>query len=405
MKKRPIIFLVWFIPLILLGVTLFVSGDPGQIAKASASPSSPQVGIWYSTWYSTAAKYIWTTGHGVGSTSQMLADVNGDGKADAVVFFNGPDGSTPAGRWYVALSNGDGFNGYKLWTAGHGLGSSKQFLADVNGDGKADAVVFFPNGDWYVALSNGNGFDPYKLWKTGFGAGSTSQFLADVTGDGKADTVAFYNDPDGVTPGGRWYVAPSTGSSFGDLKLWIAGHGVGSTSQMLADVNGDGKADAVVFFNEPDGVTPGGRWYVALSNGNGFNGYALWTAGHGFGSSKQMLADVNGDGKADAVVFFPGPDAYKTCGRWYVALSNGSGFNNYQAWKNGFGITSSCQASDWQTVSDVKGDKKASPIAFFNSDGSWKVMPSDLDKTDHSIRSGSNQLGIGDRFRETDAAV
>ncbi|MHB8143002.1 MAG: FG-GAP repeat domain-containing protein [Thermoleophilia bacterium] len=276
------------------------------------------------------------------------------------------------------MSNDNGFDDYRLWTAGHGFGSAKQMLADVNGDGKADAVVFFndpsgsiPGGRWYVALSNGNGFDGYTLWKSGFGAGSNSQMLADVNGDGKSEAVAFYNDSDGATPGGRWYVAPSTGSSFGDQKLWVAGHGAGSTSQMLADVDGDGKADAVAFFSGPVGPNPGGEWYVAKSNGNGFDQYALWVAGHGAGSSKQMLADVNGDSKADAVAFS------NSGGYWYVALSNGNGFVSpgTVSWKNNFG-----QDSNWQTVADVKGDKKAAPAAFFYSDGSWKVMPADLDK-------------------------
>ena len=375
MRSRKIIPLALIALLFFLCASLTIFSEYLPVAGANTSPADPQVGIWYSTWYSTAAKYVWTTGHGVGSTSQMLGDVNGDGKADAVVFFDGPVGSYPGGDWYVATSNGNGFDQYQLWTSGFGQGSAKQFLADVNGDGKADAVTFYPNGDWYVALSNGHGFDPPQLWKSGFGVGSTSQMIGDVNGDGKADAVVFYNGPVDTNPGGEWYVALSTGTSFGDYKLWIAGHGVGSTSQMIGDVNGDGKADAVVFFNGPDGTTPGGRWYVAPSNGNGFDGYTLWTAGHGYGSSKQFLADLDGDGKADAIVFFDGPDASGTCGRWYVALSNGSGFNTYTYWKNNFGYT-----SNWQAVSDVKGDKKASPIAFFNSDGSWKVMPADLNK-------------------------
>ena len=79
----------------------------------------------------------WITGHGAGSSNQFLADVNGDGKADSIVYFAG-DGS-----WYVALSNGSGFNGYTRWITGHGAGSSNQFLADVNGDGKADSIVYF----------------------------------------------------------------------------------------------------------------------------------------------------------------------------------------------------------------------------------------------------------------------
>lgn len=38
------------------------------------------------------------------------------------------------------------------------MARSGQFLEDVNGDGKDDAVICFENGDWYVALSTGAGF-------------------------------------------------------------------------------------------------------------------------------------------------------------------------------------------------------------------------------------------------------
>ncbi len=37
-------------------------------------------------------------------------------------------------------------------TWAHGIGTDTQFLADVTGDGRADAVVFVKaTGDWYVA--------------------------------------------------------------------------------------------------------------------------------------------------------------------------------------------------------------------------------------------------------------
>ncbi|MEC5145230.1 hypothetical protein [Chitinophaga sp. 212800010-3] len=41
---------------------------------------------------------------------------------------------------------------------GVGVGASRFFLKDVNGDGKDDAVAYFNNGDWYVTLSDGTYF-------------------------------------------------------------------------------------------------------------------------------------------------------------------------------------------------------------------------------------------------------
>ncbi|MDO3682217.1 FG-GAP repeat domain-containing protein, partial [Paenibacillus ehimensis] len=90
-----------------------------------------------------------------GLLKPMLGDVNGDKKADAIIFSNG--------EWRVSLSNGNGFNPYQKWVEGHGVGSQTQMVGDVNGDGKADAIVYF-NGEWWVSLSNGNGFNAYKKW-------------------------------------------------------------------------------------------------------------------------------------------------------------------------------------------------------------------------------------------------
>ncbi|WP_204343752.1 hypothetical protein, partial [Paenibacillus elgii] len=79
-----------------------------------------------------------------------------------IVYFNG--------EWWVSLSNGNGFNAYQKWVEGHGVGSQTQMVGDVNGDGKADAIIYY-NGEWWVSLSNGNGFGAYKKWVEGHGVG------------------------------------------------------------------------------------------------------------------------------------------------------------------------------------------------------------------------------------------
>jgi hypothetical protein len=156
-------------------------------------------------------------GPAVGSTRQLLGDVNGDGLADAVEFF------ADSGSWYVSASDGEEFaDDYRLWMSGHGVGSSNQFLADVNGDGMADAAVFFGAGslagNWYVALSNGAAFGPYyALWGVGHGVGSTFQGLADVTGDGAADALVYFG---GGQLAGQWYAEVSLGGAFSGYSRW-----------------------------------------------------------------------------------------------------------------------------------------------------------------------------------------
>lgn len=282
-------------------------------------------GTWFvapSSGTSFSTPGAWIGGHGIGSNRQLAADVNvSGGLTDSVVYFAG------AGSWYVSLSTGSTFLSPSLWIQGHGIGSTNQFLQDVNQDGRADAVVFFPdNGLWYVALSTGSGFGTPSLWTSGHGVGSNDQLLADVTGDLRADAIVYFEST------GQWFVAPSTGSSFGPYTSWIAGHGVGSDRHLVADVNADLKQDSVVYFGDT------GSWFVALSTGSSFGAWSLWRSGHGIGSDNQMLSDASGDNRADAAVYF----GQAGQGNWYVGLAppSGSGFGAPSLWRAGYGIGS-----------------------------------------------------------------
>jgi hypothetical protein len=301
----------------------------------------------------------WINGHGIGSSNQLLGDVSADGRDDAVAFFNNGACTAYCGAWYVAPSSAEDFSNFYQAAYGHGVGSTNQFLADVNGDRGDDAIVYFQNtGSWYVAASHGTGFNNYYQAASGHGIGSSNRLMGDVNGDGRADAVAFFNNGSCTAYCGAWYVALSNGFSFNNYYQAAYGHGVGSTNQFLADVNGDGRDDAIVYFQS------NGCWYVAPSNGSGFNNYYQGICGHGVGSDNRLMADVNGDGRDDAVVYF------RNTGSWYVALSNGFNFNNYYLWRDGFGA-----GSDRQFLGDADGDGSADAVAYFAGTGSWYVWP------------------------------
>ena len=105
----------------------------------------------------------------------------------------------------MALADGTGgFAAPRLGMQGLGLldGWSSQtllprMLGDVNGDGRADIVGFGLAGPW-VALADGTGgFAAPQLALRAFGLEAgwndhdlTPRFIADVTGDGRADAIA-----------------------------------------------------------------------------------------------------------------------------------------------------------------------------------------------------------------------
>lgn len=302
------------------------------------------VGIWYSTWYIMNGHYIWIDGHGSGSNNQFMGDVNGDGKDDAIAYFGN------SGAWYVALSNGINYPGYSNWINGHGTGSNQQFVADFSGDGKSDALILFnSSGAVYISTSNGSGFNGYSQWITTFGVGATKIITADVNGDHKSDLVAYFAST------GTWKVALSNGNSFNAPVDWIIGHGVGSSSQYLGDFNGDGKADALVIFSSGDG-------YVSLSNGTVFGTYSKWCTNVLTPTTSVLIGDINKDFRDD-IIF------YSTNGSWNVsyAASNNT-FGAKQGWK-----TEHAANAGRVFIGDPLGEGNKAAVSFLN--GMWYVLP------------------------------
>lgn len=249
---------------------------------------------------------------------RVMGDLNGDGRADILAF--GDHGVQ------VALSDGQSFADAGLWLADMGqlagnwrVARHIRTAADVDGDGRDD-VIGFGNGGVLVSLSTGSSLGAARVFSREFtyNAGWRTELhvraLADVDGDGRADIVAFGQT--GVQ------VALSLGSSFAAGTVWsdefsrAAGWDVTRHERLLADVDGDGRADIVAFGQT--GVL------VALSTGTGFARAQVWSDEFAFDDGwrtarhERMMADVNGDGRADIVAF---GEAFVE-----VALSTGSGF-------------------------------------------------------------------------------
>ncbi|MEX2247683.1 MAG: hypothetical protein WEC75_13480 [Dehalococcoidia bacterium] len=375
-----------------LALTALATPSPRERAASATEPPTT-VGIWYSTWWSNNGRYIWARGHGAFSHTQLLADVDGDvsATADAVSV------DAVNGDWYVTTSNGSSFGSESPWLLGFRPNSTKQFLADVNGDSKADAIAFeAAQGAWWVALSTGTSFAPTPMpWLQGFGVGTSQQFVADVGVNGgppskaKADAVTF-----DVTTG-DWWVAVSDGTRFSDVpSRWVSEHGPSSSFQFMADADGDGNADAV----SVDTINPNGDWWVSLSNGvNSFGQERQWLDGFGIGSWV-LMGDVTGDGKSDAITYVESSSYAGGGAAWYRAAATTTGtcegglpapcFSTLESdampWKRLLGhspfhfhSSTPHTPATWLGVADVRGVGTADPVAFHRDTGVWKTLPSD----------------------------
>jgi hypothetical protein len=209
-----------------------------------------------------------------------VADFNRDGRRDAA--------AAAAGTNAVALHLGEGNGSFESGT-GFAACTSIRALAsgDLNKDGKPDALSVGQTGMISVLLGDGaGGLGP----KSDVDSGGTSHDVAigDVDGNGTPDAVS-----DDTGSGSlKAYLGNGNGTFAAALLSALpAGPGCSGADVDLADVNLDGKLDAVV-------ATAGcGQVELMLGNGAGsFTGTALTM---GTSPGHVVVGDFNGDGRPD----------------------------------------------------------------------------------------------------------
>lgn len=227
---------------------------------------------------------------GTSPAGMVIADFNHDGKLDvaAALDFNS--------NISVLLAGGaTGFLPYSSYATAGGwrsLAISQALIAsDFNGDGLADLAVPGEYSPWYVSVFLGNSDGTFVAAPPApAGTCPVAVAAADFNGDGKRDLVVanFESTNVSVLLGhGDGTFGPAQNFAVGSYQVAVA----------PADFNNDGKVDILVADRMPYGVS------LLLGKGDGtFSAASFTTTGSGSSPNAIAIADLNGDGKPDAVV-------------------------------------------------------------------------------------------------------
>ena len=219
------------------------------------------------------------------------ADVDGDGRAEWVLFRDGAPGT------FFVLNTLTGV--YNTTTFGYN--GDIPVRGDFDGDGKADIAVYHPSdGTWHVIASSGINFATVQ-WGNGI---DDYPVPGDYDGDGKTDPAVFRPSAN------SWYILySSTGGS--TTWTWSA---TGNDVIVPGDYNGDGITD-LAFWRPSTGV-----WSVQYMGGS------AWTSTWGVSGDVPLVGDFDNDWQTDLAVWRP------STGEWFPIYSSTFSGQDLGAW-------------------------------------------------------------------------
>jgi hypothetical protein len=257
----------------------------------------PRTGEWHRRLSATGVEEV--TAWGATTDIPVPADYDGDGRADLAVY------RPSNGYWFIVDSSGGmrvvmwGGKTPENWSRSGGEGSDVPMPVDVNGDGRANPVVYSPRfGTFRVLLQrhpDGIHWDSYEI---DFFDGEGVPFAGNFDGDYNSIELGVYRPSDGT-----W-----TSQNGPTVVRW----GLPADVPAPADYDGDGRLDPAIFRHSGD-------WIVNTSSTS-----SVVTIPWGDERDAPVPGDYDGDGQADAAVYY--------WNRWRIRYSSGGEATTNLGW-------------------------------------------------------------------------